>query len=217
MTSVLPAEVVRLLDASGPEAREAAWTSFLGAYNPVLVRAARSLGPQYDGVMDRYAYVLEELRREGFRRLRGCAAAPPTDFGLWLTVVARRLSLDHYRSRYGRLRKSASLDPPARHSTRRRVEDLLSEGDPELLADERAPGPDDAITRDEARQALRAALSELDTRDRLLLRFRFDEGCSASEIARLMSFPTVFHVYRRITAILAVLRQSLESRGFGGD
>jgi RNA polymerase sigma factor (sigma-70 family) len=213
MASALPSEVVRLLDAPGPEARESAWAAFLGTYNAVLLRASRSLGPEYDGAMDRYAHVLEGLRCDDFQRLRLCTADPPADFSIWLAVVARRLSLDHYRARYGRSRKSPSAESTARRTARRRVEDLLTENDPDVLPDEKAVAPDEAVTRSEQRQALSSALAQLSSRDRLLVRFRFDESCSASEIARLMDFPTVFHVYRRINAVLATLRASLRARG----
>lgn len=213
MTSALPSEVVRLLDARGSEAQESAWAAFLGTYNGVLLRASHSLGPAYDGAMDRYAHVLEALRCDDFRRLQVCAADPPADFSVWLSVVARRLSLDHYRARYGRARKSPSAEATARRTTRRRVEDPLTGTDPDLLPDERAEAPDEALTRSERKKALDAALAGLPPRDYLLLRFRFDESCSATEIARLMDFPTVFHVYRRINAVLAALRRSLGVRG----
>ena len=216
MTSALPTVVVRLLDAPGPEAQESAWAAFLGTYNAVLLRASRSLGPEYDGAMDRYAHVLEGLRCDDFRRLRLCTGDPPADFSLWLAVVARRLSLDHYRARYGRTRKSPTAEATKRRVTRRRVEDLLTEHDPDVLPDPRAEAPDEAVTREEERQALSSALAGLAPRDRLLLRFRFDESCSASEIARLMDFPTVFHVYRRINAVLATLRQALRAHGMDG-
>jgi len=216
MTSALPSEVLRVLDASGFEAQDAAWAAFLGTYNGVLLRASHSLGPEYDGAMDRYAHVIEKLRCDGFRRLRLCTTDPPADFSLWLAVVARRLSLDHYRARYGRARKSPSADAVARRNARRRVEDLLTGTDPDCLPDARAEAPDEAVTRSERRQALDAALARLAPRDRLLLRFRFDESCSATEIAGLMEFPTVFHVYRRINAVLAALRRSLRAQGIDG-
>jgi RNA polymerase sigma factor (sigma-70 family) len=212
MTCALPSELVRLLDAP-PEGRDAAWVAFLGVYNPVLLRASRSLGPEHDGVMDRYAHVLEGLRGDDFRRLRLCTATPPSDFTLWLAVVARRLSLDHYRARYGRAGRSRTAESSARRSTRRRVEDLLGSSELDQLFDEATLAPDEAVVRAEERQALDDALAAQDPRDRLLLPYRFDENCSASEISRLMAFPTVFHVYRRINAVLAGLRRALEGRG----
>jgi DNA-directed RNA polymerase specialized sigma subunit len=48
----------------------------------------------------------------------------------------------------------------------------------------------------------------------LLLRLRFDDDLTAQEIAKLLQFPSPFHVYRRVNALLGVLRRALEQRGF---
>src|SRR4029079_5423431 len=49
---------------------------------------------------------------------------------------------------------------------------------------------------------------------RLLLTMRFDDGLSAAEIATILKYPSQFHVYRRINALLADLRSRLEKRGY---
>ena len=217
MASPLPPELERLLAASDPAGLDSAWSVFLQSYNGVLLRAARAVGPEHDGAMDRYAHVLEQLRSDRFRRLRQCAAHPPEDFGCWLGVVARRISLDHYRARYGRARPMDSPHRSDDRRARRRVVDLLASGvDVELLLDDRQRAPDEDMALRERNAALAAALQDLSDRDRLLLRFRFDEGCTATEISRLMDFPTPFHVYRRLNAVLARLRAALEQRGFDG-
>ena len=59
-------------------------------------------------------------------------------------------------------------------------------------------------------------MDELEPRDRLLLALRFDDGRSAREIAAIMRFPTPFHVYRRLTAVLEMLKASLRRRGIEG-
>lgn len=215
MSGPLPLELERLCRADSPDAREAAWADFLSTYNDVLLRAVR-LRAEYDGAMDRYAYVLEHLRADDYRRLRQCAVKAPADFSLWLAVTARRLGLDHYRSRYGRGR-TGSAESTGRRTVRRRVVDLLSSGvEVDRLLDDRTARQDEVIAAQDRVAALRFAIAELSERDRLLLRFRFDEGCSASTIARLMDFPTVFHVYRRLAAVLAGLRRTLEAKGFDG-
>jgi RNA polymerase sigma factor (sigma-70 family) len=87
--------------------------------------------------------------------------------------------------------------------------DLVGEDvDPAAIAS-REEAPDQAVLRGERRRALEAALGELDPRDRLLVRLRFAEELSAREIGELMRFPTVFHVYRRLDAVLRILRDSL--------
>jgi DNA-directed RNA polymerase specialized sigma24 family protein len=61
--------------------------------------------------------------------------------------------------------------------------------------------------------ALDAALATLSPSDQVLLRLRFDDGLSAQQIARTLHYPTPFHVYRRINALLARLRELLRARG----
>jgi RNA polymerase sigma factor (sigma-70 family) len=215
MSGRVPLELERLCRADSSDAREAAWADFLSAYNDVLLRAVR-FRAEHDGAMDRYTYVLEHLRADDYRRLRQCAVKAPADFPLWLAVTARRLGLDHYRSRYGRGR-AGSVESTSRRSVRRRVVDLLSSGvEVDRLLDERTARQDDLLEAQDRATALRSAIAELPARDRLLLRFRFDEGCSAATIARLMAFPTVFHVYRRLASVLAGLRRTLEAKGFDG-
>ena len=99
-----PEQLTRLLAAEPGPAAEAAWASFLDAYSGLLLRVARAFWPGYDGALDGYAYMLEELRRKDCQRLRKYAADGRGRFSTWLAVVARRLCLDQYRRRYGRFR-----------------------------------------------------------------------------------------------------------------
>ena len=55
------------------------------------------------------------------------------------------------------------------------------------------------------RQALEAALRDLPSRDRLLLKLRFEFCLSARRISTLMSFPTQAHVKRRCDALCEAL------------
>lgn len=70
LAGTLPSELVSLLAARTAAERETAWASFLAAYSVVLLRVARSLGGDGDAAMDRYAFMIEQLRLEDFRRLR---------------------------------------------------------------------------------------------------------------------------------------------------
>jgi hypothetical protein len=54
------------------------------------------------GPFSRYAYILEKLQDEDFRRLRGYVADGRAEFSTWLAVVTRRLCEDFRRQRYGR-------------------------------------------------------------------------------------------------------------------
>jgi RNA polymerase sigma factor (sigma-70 family) len=169
--------------------------------------------------MDRYAFVLEQLGEDDFRRLRAYQRPEAGDFSLWLIVVTRRLCLDHYRHRYGRVRGDASqahYSDPGRTSRRRLVDLVRDEVDPESLAAPAGARPDEELATAERSRALAGALEELGPRDRLLLRLRFSEELPVRDIAKLMQFPTLFHVYRRLDAVLKVLRGALGKAGMEG-
>lgn len=60
--------------------------------------------------------------------------------------------------------------------------------------------------------ALRKAIDRLDVQDRLILRMRFDEGCSVPQIASVVGIdPKV--LYRRLDRLIRNLRRSLEADG----
>ncbi|HEY8256443.1 MAG TPA: sigma-70 family RNA polymerase sigma factor [Gemmatimonadales bacterium] len=210
MPAANPSELSTLLHAPTEAAREDAWAAFLRAYTDDILRVVRSLGGDHDLLMDRYTFVLDRLLEDDCRRLRGYARPGAGPFALWLVVVVRRLCLDHHRHRYGRSRESA---PPEERAGRRRLADLVSdEMDTALLAAPTAAAPDAVLARSERARALAQAMEELPHRDRLLLRLRFSEDLPAREIARLMGFPTLFHVYRRLDKVLGALRGALEAR-----
>ncbi len=214
--TTLPPELTALLAASDAAARERAWARFLDVHSRLIMHTARRLGSDYDTVMDRYAYALERLRESDFHRLHSFVADGRGKFTTWLTVVVRRLCLDHHRQRYGRARESAPDGTPqvGIRAVRRRLTDLVAEQvDVARLS---APSPDDPEARlraAELGQGLTEALQQLPPRDRLLLALRFEDELSAREIADVMAFSTSFHVYRRLNALLAWLRGALERRG----
>jgi len=110
MTDARPAPLSRLLNAEEPSAREACWADFVSAYSRLILHVAREMGGEHDAAMDRYAFVLEQLRRDDCRRLRSYVADGRSEFSTWLVVVAQRLCRDHLRHRYGRMRHPES-DP----------------------------------------------------------------------------------------------------------
>jgi len=119
MADAPPPELVGLLNASDPAAREVAWASFVKSHSRLLLHVARSIGRDYDAAMDAYAYLLELLRADDCRRLRAYAADGRSKFTTWLVVVARRLCLDHLRHRYGRLREEGGSSGGGRAARRR--------------------------------------------------------------------------------------------------
>jgi RNA polymerase sigma factor (sigma-70 family) len=160
--------------------------------------------------------VLEALRADECRRLRAYAPRAGTRFTTWLVVVTRRLLLDHHRHRYGRPRAEDDARR-AEQVTRRRLEDLVAaEVDPDRLTAAATTGADTAVRREQLAHALRQALDELESSDRLLLALRFEDERSVREIAAMLRMPTVFHVYRRIGVVLAAIRRALARRGVEG-
>jgi RNA polymerase sigma factor (sigma-70 family) len=215
MPPSVPSGLSALLDAPDEATRDHAWAAFLRIYTDQILRVVRSLGGDHDATMDRYAFVLDRLREEGCRRLRGYVRPEAGPFALWLVVVVRRLCLDHHRQRYGRSRETAAAGTAQEErASRRRLTDLVAaQLDTTLLAAPAAAAPDAVLAQSERARALLQAMEGLPHRDRLLLRLRFTEDLPAREIARLMGFPTLFHVYRQLDKVLHTLRGSLEARG----
>jgi RNA polymerase sigma factor (sigma-70 family) len=213
-----PNALKEFLVAVGTDGEAEAWAAFVEAYSRVLLHVARSTISDRDVAMDVYAYLLERLREDAGRRLRAFAGRNGARFTTWLVVVARRLCMDWHRRHRGRVREGESAAAAEARAARRRLaglgNDLGASGpdDLERLPDEHA-GADEALHRAELDSALQRALASLAPQDRLLLRLRVEDGIPAAEVARLLELPSPFHVYRRVAALTAALRQALQSQG----
>ena len=207
-----PPELQDLLQASSATARDEAWSRFVARFSPLLLHTARTVAREQDRTMDAYAHLLEQLREDDSRRLRRYLENTGAQFTTWLVVVARRLCVDFLRQRYGRA--PTAPGKAADHATRRRLEDLIAVEIDEVtaLAETRA-GPDESLRRCDLHLALQAALAQLPPAHRLLLGLRFEDNLPVREIAKLLRYPTPFHVYRTLNAVLAELRQVLAARG----
>jgi RNA polymerase sigma factor (sigma-70 family) len=163
--------------------------------------------------MDAYAHLLEQLDQDHYRRLRQYAEDPRAQFTTWLVVVSRRLCIDFLRHRYGRLGQAASAGA-VDQTVRRRLAELVAEriDDAEPIPDP-ALGPDEELRRRDLAIALQDCLANLPPAQRLLLAMRFEHDLPVREIARLLRYPTPFHVYRTLNALLAELRLALRGRG----
>lgn len=212
-TGDLPHELAQLLDAPDASSEENAWKAFLDAYSRLILHTLHRLGGDHDIVMDRYTYVIEQLGRDGHRRLRTYVPSHCSKFTTWLVVVVRRLGLDHHRRRYGSANDSAGGNSDKRAARRRLVDLLADQVDVESLASMDGAAPDSAIRHEDLLQALTTALDILDARDRLLLRLRFELDLPARKVADLMGFPTPFHVYRRCDRVCGRIRDELVRHG----
>jgi RNA polymerase sigma factor (sigma-70 family) len=205
---------MELLVAATPRAREVAWEALLARYNRLLLQVSRSYGGEHDSVMDRYAYVLDRIREDNYRRLRSFRLDGPAQFITWLVVVTRRLCLDHHRLLHGRPPSGLTGDDGIARAVRWRLVHGQSESiDLATLPDESLEPPDQALDRSDRSRTLQAALESLEPEDRLLLYLRYEQDLSASRIATAMKFRTVFHVYRRLKTVVARLRTLLEAAG----
>jgi len=206
----LPPPLDRLFRAGAGAEREEAWGAFVEEYSRLLMSVTRSVARDVDGRMDGYTYLLDRLQADDFARLRSYAVDGRARFSTWLVVVAQRLCIDFHRSRYGRAREAQD---PAERAARRQLRDLVGD----VIDIEALPGrtssPDLGVRRAELTAALATALGHLDPSDRLLLTLRFTDDLPASRIAQVMSYPTQFHVYRRLNRILARLKEELQDRG----
>ncbi len=73
-----------------------------------------------------------------------------------------------------------------------------------------------STSAEKARVALRSAVAELPSQDRLILKMRFDEGCPVADIAAALRLPPK-PLYRRIEGILGSLRRRLEAGGLSSS
>lgn len=218
MAGELPPELSALLDGKDPASRDEAWSVFLERHSRLLLKAARTFGPDYDASMDRYRFIVEALRKDDFRRLRSYQVHGRSSFRSWLTVVARRLCLDHERVRYGRGGRAADASGSEKErSARRRLVDLVgTDLDPGLLPYPSSSNPERELRSAELGDALTAVIGALDPSDRLLLKLRFEDDLAVRQIAEVMSYPSVFHVYRHLKSLLGEIRGQLISKGVAG-
>lgn len=213
MTAPMPASLAQLLAAPAGAPQEDAWARFLADHSDVVLYVARRMGGGHDEVMDRYAWVLEALRRDDFRRLRGYDGRGPGPFPTWLIVVTRRLCLDRHRARYGRS-QSEGPGGEAQRQERRRLVDLIGDEPAlEVVAADPNGAADVGVIRRETLASLERALEALDPEDRLLLRIRYDDAVSVPEMARGLGFGSPFALYRRLDRILKGLRARLTAMG----
>ena len=212
MSTTVPETVTSLLNATNESARAAAWAHFLETYNGIILRAAGSLGGDHDARMDRYAFVVEHLQRDGHFRLRQYVADGRGQFTTWLVIVVQRLCLDEHRRRYGRQQAQGGASDH-RQAMRRRLTDLITADLDLTELPDAERNAEATVQRQELHAALDHALAAVAPRDRVLLKLRFEDGCSVPEIAKIMGFQSVGHAYRRLEFLFSMLRERLKASG----
>jgi RNA polymerase sigma factor (sigma-70 family) len=212
----VPPELAQILNGAPPTERERAWGSLVAKHSRLIMTVARTVAAEHDGVMDAYAFVLERLREDDYRRLRGYIGDGRSAFTTWLVVVARRMCVDHYRRRYGRMPRGDGDASAARQerASRRRLFDLASGVlDVAAIVDDNALTPDAELRVAQRDSALACVIDTLDLADRVLLKLRFEDDLPAREIATVLQMPSTFHVYRRLAVVYASLRRRLAVLG----
>lgn len=82
---------------------------------------------------------------------------------------------------------------------------------PEPYLTEPGLGPDDHAEADEERRLVEAAMKQLPSQQRLLLRMRFEQNLTLAEIARLTGQSDTNRVYRQLEAAIVALRKLVDS------
>ena len=218
MPNAAPLVLGELLHTSDSVEREAAWEVLISRHTRLLLAVARSFRGGHDEVMERYSYILGKLRESDFHRLRTFDPNAGASFPTWLAVAARRLCLDYHRSLYGRHRPTLATDRADELRTARRslADSVFAEIDTDLLPDLMTLSADAQAVLTQRNSLLRAELSRLAPRERLLLALRFQDDLSASRMAGILGLPTPFHVYRQLNSVLTRLRTALTARGLDG-
>jgi len=216
----LPGEVAALLNARDEAAEEEAWKAFVEQYSRLFLHTIHRTLPgspaDYDHVMNCYAYVLDQLRQDGFHRLCGFDANGSGKFTTWIVFVVRRLCVDCNRNLYGRATASTKRGIPIspEQRTRRRLTDLIAEElDLSRTPDPTASDPELEVRRVELSRTLEAAVQGLSGREQLLLKLRFQDELTGKEIARVVGLASPFHVYRKLNSLFGALRKELRGNG----
>lgn len=209
----VPLPVAKLLTSKSAIECDDAWSAFLAEYSRLLLHVTRSVTPEYDESMDAYTHLLGVLRADDFSRLRTFVADGRSKFTTWLVVVARRVCVDHLRSRYGRARPGEAESVRSDRAWRRRLSELAGDNLELSGIPADVTNAEDSLIGRELSESLFHALERLEPADRLIVKLRFEDGLAASAIAPLLGLPTPFHVYRRLEAIAATLKRALAEKG----
>jgi RNA polymerase sigma factor (sigma-70 family) len=170
-----------------------------------------------DSVSNCYLYVCEQLYRNEYRRLRRFEPGGPASFRTWLFLVARNLTLDWRRKKYGRKKPLTTASHPSglgnellpvlrdeNLSSQMALEDISAEEIPD-----RRPDPESQAVSTEIQTILQNSVAHLDGPSRLLIHLRFEQGLTLEQVARIVGLVDAQTADRRIRSVLGVLRKKI--------
>lgn len=214
MAESFPPELSGLLGSRDAASREEAWQRFVNRHSRLLLTTARETCADYDDGMERYTFLLDELKRDDCQRLRKYLADGRGKFTTWLVVVARRLCVDHHRKKYGRRRGVADVRADAEWEMRSRLIRMISEQvEVTDIPDGTNVDADIQIRVSDRHRAMECALAALDPRDHLLIRLKFEDEVPVKKIVKVMGFSGEVSVYRKLKKVYQQLREALEESG----
>ncbi len=214
MAESFPPELSGLLHGRDELSREEAWQRFVNRHSRLLLTTARETCADYDDGMERYAFLLDELKRDDCQRLRKYLADGRGKFTTWLVVVARRLCIDHHRKKYGRRRGVADVRADAEWEMRSRLIRMISERvEITDIPDGTNVDPETQIQVSDRHRAMERALAALDPRDHLLIRLKFEDEVPVKKIVKVMGFSGEVSVYRKLKKVYQRLREALGESG----
>ena len=187
-----------ILDLLRSHEHEEAWSLFLREYGGLTFQVVRHFERDADNAADCFQFVCEQLVANSFRRIRKFEPHGTATFTTWLRAVTRNLCIDWRRRQFGR-RRTPESGPQLTL-----LDDAANISDPQ-------PNPEVQALEVERKTLINIALRRLETRDRLLLRLRFEEDLTLDQIARLLDLGNAQRVDRQIRQVLSFISTEIES------
>lgn len=169
-----------------------------GRFRPV--RAVANL-PELDQLVYRHIYVRGLPRAECLRLLRP-RFPDMTDQHL-SDINARLFSVLSPQQRWQLGMHMATTGPQGETMS-------LDIGDDAIQLEDANAGPEEVAQDDQERELLATAMAQLPAQQRLMLRLRYEQNLTLSEVARLTGLCDPFRAHRQIQAALATLAEIMK-------
>jgi RNA polymerase sigma factor (sigma-70 family) len=166
-----------------------------GRFRPI--RAVAHL-PELDQLVYRHIYVRGLPRAECLRLLQ--PRFPELTDQQLSSINGRLFSLLSPQQRWQLGARMAATGPQGGTLT-------LDLADESLQLEDPGSGPEHVVQSDQEREHLTAAMSQLPTQQRLLLRLRYEQNLTLAEVARLTGLHDPFRAQRQIQAALKALAE----------